>query len=175
VARVHDFVASLNEDSTKGYSLLVTKYSFLASTFPFDRHDPLGEDRLSDRELLLHFDDFDTMGTRADAELIEIRAVVHAELLKSRPGHEATDVRHVHLNPQGVYPRELQRAKLTDFDETGSWTSFSADLQSVVYQTGVRLTLSPLEMTFFPNKITVRPKYITKPSSLLFLILRQTF
>src|SRR6266498_5880506 len=61
---VHDIRYVDNVCDAKSYHLLVTKYSFLPLTYPFQAQQSSSdrEVAISDRELLLHFEDFNKMG-----------------------------------------------------------------------------------------------------------------
>src|SRR5436190_20295752 len=71
---VHDILYQVADVETKFSHLVVTKYSFLGSAPLFQIHES-SRDRevvMSDREVLLHFSDFDKMGERADAEVMQV-------------------------------------------------------------------------------------------------------
>ncbi|OCL12388.1 hypothetical protein AOQ84DRAFT_373147 [Glonium stellatum] len=80
VVFIHDIACSGQTKEDKAYYLLVSKYSFLGSSPPFNRYQCVGENakRISERELLLHFGDFRTMGERQDAEFIRVGNIRHA-------------------------------------------------------------------------------------------------
>jgi hypothetical protein len=100
---VHDIGCIDDASDAESYHLLVTKYTFLASTYPFQAQQPL-RDRdvaLSDRELLLHFGDFNKMGKQDDAELIRPDDIVYAEDLTSSFGTSADAVDNIVRPPPG--------------------------------------------------------------------------
>lgn len=96
VIRVHDIRFKDSDSSGESYELLVTKYSPLQSTLFFnsEHSDTSHESGSSEREYFLHFEDFDTMGKLADAEVIRIEDIISAE---------DDSVEHMLRPPQGGY------------------------------------------------------------------------
>lgn len=77
--RFDDGICAANSDH-----LLVTKYSFLRCVHPFQELESLKEKMArSDRDLLLHFEDFDNIGNEDDAETIRLDKLVYAQDLRS--------------------------------------------------------------------------------------------
>jgi hypothetical protein len=99
---VHDIRYDDGSD-TRSYYLLVTKYSVLTLMYPFQAKRSSGyrDVAINDKELLLHFEDFNKMGMRDDAEVIQLNDIAYAEDLTS--GFETTsdNVDHVVRPPQG--------------------------------------------------------------------------
>lgn len=88
---IHEISYCAAEHEVSGASLLATKYSKLVSTSP----DPqlVGEDEDENencQELLLHFEEFGSMGTRHDAEFIRLNDIVHATDLTAGVDHVLT-------------------------------------------------------------------------------------
>ncbi|KAF7588863.1 hypothetical protein BBP40_005081 [Aspergillus hancockii] len=83
IIRIHNIYPASNADAGKEGTLLVTQYSFLRKSpiFHWDKvveHHP----EFSEKELLLHFRDFDSMGNRQDAILLPVHKLVEAELVE---------------------------------------------------------------------------------------------
>ena len=100
VILVHDIRYRTRSDR-ESWQLLVTKYSFLPSSFQWQQSPRDCNVALSDRELLLHFEDFDKMGKRNDAEIIRLVDIASAT--------DLTSVDHVVRPPPG---RNASRQKL---------------------------------------------------------------
>jgi hypothetical protein len=90
---VHDILYEDGCADAKSYHLMVTKYSFLRSTHPFSGRE--NEAAISNRELLLHFGDFDKMGTRDDAEVMRLDDIAYAKGLTSGFEISSDSVDHV--------------------------------------------------------------------------------
>ena len=68
-----------NDDrGAQNYDLLVTKYSVLKSTYPFQAEVSADNTGIDEKELLLHFGDFERMGTRDDAEILHVQDICSA-------------------------------------------------------------------------------------------------
>jgi hypothetical protein len=103
VILIHDIQYQDEEPDVGTSFLLVTKFSFLAATYPFNL-DCSHADRnrtTRDKELLLHFEDFNNMGLPADAEVIKIEDIVHAECLTDNEDQSLNVVDPVVQPPQG--------------------------------------------------------------------------
>jgi hypothetical protein len=94
---VHDIYCEDGNSDARSYHFIVTKYSFLRSAHPFHAQQSLRDNEvaISNRELLLHFEDFDNMGKRDDAEVIRIDDIVYAEDLTSGFEISSDSVDHV--------------------------------------------------------------------------------
>ncbi|KIX03818.1 uncharacterized protein Z518_07371 [Rhinocladiella mackenziei CBS 650.93] len=75
---IHDICYDDDDSGSGTYYLVVTKYSALKSTYPFEAQESSSDTTIHDKELLLHFGDFDKMGTRDDAEFINIQDISSA-------------------------------------------------------------------------------------------------
>lgn len=102
VILIHEISYCGNEYETGTANLLVSKYSRFASIYPLSRQLATGnEDILTDsRELLLHFENFEKMGSRDDAEVIQLDDIVHAAELAPGSHDSPGEVDHV-LQPPG--------------------------------------------------------------------------
>ena len=100
---IHDIRHEDGCSDGKPYHLMVTKYSSLGSTHPFHAQQSWrdNEAAISNRELLLHFEDFDKMGTRDDAEVIRLDDIAHAKGLTSDFEISSDSVDHVVRPPSG--------------------------------------------------------------------------
>lgn len=103
VILVHNFQYNEDEPDEETIILLVTKFSFLAATYPFslDTAPADGNSLLSDKELLLHFEAFDKMGLSADAETIKLEDIVRAECLTVKDNTSMNFVDRVVQYPKG--------------------------------------------------------------------------
>lgn len=77
---VHDIL--INKDDERATQLLVTRYSYLAAHPAFTACNT----PISDKELLLHFVDFDLMGEYFDAETVNLE-----DILLYQQGPQAVD------------------------------------------------------------------------------------
>ncbi|KAK2751820.1 hypothetical protein FQN55_009263 [Onygenales sp. PD_40] len=80
---VHDIIHDGKLNVAGAYSLLVSKYSFLRSNLLFQSNGSESDltNSISRKELLLHFDNFATMGEEQDAEIIRLTDIVDAQQL----------------------------------------------------------------------------------------------
>lgn len=104
---VHDFSFDEQADGVNKYRLVVSKYSFLKLSTLFNPCVNKSEAAklFSDRELLLHFQDFDTMGQIEDAEIIRLSDISHAKDPEIHPSSAADTVEHIPQSPDGMsYP-----------------------------------------------------------------------
>lgn len=94
---IHDIRYEDGCSDAKSYHLMVTKYSFLRSAYPFNVQQSLGENEvaMSNRELLLHFEDIEKMGKRNDAEVIRLDDIAYAKELTSDFEVSSDSVDHV--------------------------------------------------------------------------------
>jgi hypothetical protein len=94
---IHDIRCEDGCSDAKSYHLMVTKYSFLRSAYPFHAQQSSRENEvaISNRELLLHFEDFDKMGKQDDAEVIRLDDIAYAEDLTSGFENSSDSVDHV--------------------------------------------------------------------------------
>jgi hypothetical protein len=83
---IHDILIN-TEDSQCALQLVVTKYSFLATHRAFAANTNAA---ISDRELIVHFNEFDHMAERIDAEVINLQ-----DISISNEGQQFRTVRHV--------------------------------------------------------------------------------
>lgn len=78
VLKVHGIYPPIKDEVGDEGALLVTRYSYLHKSFFFSMKDnssvPLAAEK---DEILLHFEDFDSMGLRHDASIIPIHAIVN--------------------------------------------------------------------------------------------------
>jgi len=96
---IHDI---LSDHGTPSCHLLVTKYSLLKTSFWFSGDHNVA---ISDREVLLHFEDFDKMGKQDDAETIQVDDIAYAEGLAIKSNHVSDSVEHVVRPPPGEKTR----------------------------------------------------------------------
>jgi hypothetical protein len=91
-------------DENTQYQLVVSKYSFLKSSSVFRPYPgkPEATNPITERELLLHFQDFSTMGLKQDAEIIPISDISRAEDIKRCPNGPADAVEHILQLPEGM-------------------------------------------------------------------------
>ena len=75
---IHDICYTEEPDVEKCYYLVVSKYSFCKSTSPFRELQQLDGKEINDKELILHFEDFNRMGMRDDAEAIPLGDITMA-------------------------------------------------------------------------------------------------
>ena len=80
VILVRDIWLAGENDGEDDY-LVVTKYSFLRSTYPFCAGNHEAHSKIHGRELILHFGDWNHMGTRADAQVVTISSIVDTHKL----------------------------------------------------------------------------------------------
>ena len=98
------FIWEIFSDENTGagtYDLLVTRYSMLNSAYPFNVGISSDDTETNVKELLLHFGDFDKMGTQDDAEIIHVRDICSARDFALVPGMSSDDVDHVLRPPSG--------------------------------------------------------------------------
>ncbi len=100
---IHDIRSEDGCSDATSCRLTVTKYSFLRSVHPFHAQQSSRDNKaaISNRELLLHFEDFDKMGKRDDAEVIRLDDIASAEALPSGLEISADIVDHVVWPPSG--------------------------------------------------------------------------
>jgi hypothetical protein len=100
---IHDIRYEDGGSDAKSYHLLVTKYSFLGSAHPFQARQSSRDHEvaISNKELLLHFENFDKMGTRDDAEVIRLDDIAYAEYLTSGFEFSSDSVDHAVRPPPG--------------------------------------------------------------------------
>ena len=103
---IHNICHDSSCSEAKSYHLLVTKYSFLRSAHPFHSLQSSRDngEAMSDRELLLHFEDFNRMGKRDDAELIRLDDIAYAEALTVDSEFASDGVDHVVRPPSSENP-----------------------------------------------------------------------
>ncbi|KAI1608580.1 hypothetical protein EDD36DRAFT_469459 [Exophiala viscosa] len=87
VVLVRDIWQADDNDGEDDY-LVVTKYSFLRSTYPFCAGNREAHTRIHQNELILHFGNFNSMGTGPDAQIIPISNISRAHEL---PDNAAVD------------------------------------------------------------------------------------
>lgn len=94
---IHDIRYEDGCSDAKSCHLMVTKYSFLRSAHLFKAQQSSVSNgvAISDRELLLHFEDFDKMGKRDDAEVIRLDDIAYAADLTSGFEVSSESVDHV--------------------------------------------------------------------------------
>lgn len=97
VILVRDIWQAGDDDGGDDY-LVVTKYSLLRSTYPFCAGNDQTRSRIHESELILHFETFNHMGTRADAQVLPISSISSARELS---GHATID--YVVQPPEGQY------------------------------------------------------------------------
>ncbi|EXJ59497.1 uncharacterized protein A1O5_12122 [Cladophialophora psammophila CBS 110553] len=89
---VHKIFQTHNQ-SGESYSLLVTRYFALNSIFPPERLQTTGKPAANNRELILHFCDFDKMRTSQDAEIILLDDIIaFARRVGTIPGNSISHV-----------------------------------------------------------------------------------
>ncbi|OAG35296.1 hypothetical protein AYO21_10498 [Fonsecaea monophora] len=118
---IHDISYCGGEDEASTAYLLVTKYSRLWSCFPdFKPHGIDNNDMVANQlELLLHFEDFDKMGLRDDAEVIQLGDIVSAADLMAGSNTVVTGVDHVlQLPPASHLLQRRDRWPAPQFDTT---------------------------------------------------------
>ncbi|OQV05976.1 hypothetical protein CLAIMM_10624 [Cladophialophora immunda] len=100
---IHDISYCEEEHEAATAYLLVTKYSKLVSLYSSLQTPGLDNDGVSANslELLLHFEEFDKMGMRDDAELIQLDDIVHAADLMGCSNNALGGVEHVLQPPPG--------------------------------------------------------------------------
>lgn len=101
VVYIHDIVLS----DIGSHQIMVTKYSFLASSGPFQVGEFIADCSISPQELLLHFEDFNSMGRRQDAEVIDLDTIVAARTLPLEQQYHTSPIQHLRQNPQGELTR----------------------------------------------------------------------
>ena len=95
------FVRDILVDQTNKLMLLVTKYSFLSAFFALKTNElNQNDDCISERELLLHFADFDSMGERHDATVINVDDITQAWRMTDITSNSHF-VQYVGRKPQG--------------------------------------------------------------------------
>lgn len=78
--RVHGGIAATPDTEDDEGSLFVTQYSFLRKSPIFHLEHVMERDpEVDDKEVLLHFHDFDTMGERSDATIVQIKDIIDAK------------------------------------------------------------------------------------------------
>lgn len=102
---IHNILYTEDEVRLDTTYLLVTKYSTMRSTFLFQNRattttSPVPQE---DKELLLHFEDFDKMGLQDDAELVKLDEITHVSRLFSDTENDY--VKYVRRTPTGKYIR----------------------------------------------------------------------
>ena len=103
---MHNIIRKQNEDGTEAFELLVSKYSFLSNIRRCTpgptaaREDSNGT---SDQELLLHFRSYHSMGQREDAEVINIKEIVHTEHLTESPESLVDIIEYRASVPKGLF------------------------------------------------------------------------
>lgn len=98
---VHDFW--LDDDESEGGRayVLATRYSVLSQVYPFQSVLASDDGPTSEKELVLHFQDFDKMGKREDAEWLSVDGIAAARRLVMDHG----EVDHVLEVPEGERSR----------------------------------------------------------------------
>ncbi|KIW86756.1 uncharacterized protein Z519_12669 [Cladophialophora bantiana CBS 173.52] len=127
---IHEISYCAEEAEISGARLLVTKYSKLVSNYPAPLEESVGEDEdeiENGQELLLHFGDFGNMGTRHDAESIQISDIVFVTELVAGVDHVLA------LSP--VVEHDAMYCRFTIKGSTSNstaacWTPLSSDLLS---------------------------------------------
>ncbi|KAI9878014.1 MAG: hypothetical protein M1830_002172 [Pleopsidium flavum] len=103
ILKVHGIICPEPDEVETGYRLLVSRYSFLA-TSPLHRIcATVGEAKAAEKELVLHFDNFDWMGQKLDAELLPIDKIHCAKRLNVDSEGPLDPVMHVIRAPEGQF------------------------------------------------------------------------
>jgi hypothetical protein len=92
--------ASADMDNTS-YHFLVTKYSYFHQTSLIQAQSSPGSLPVGEKELVLHFNEYNKMGTPADAEVFQLSDVGHVKNLTSVDGIFKDYVDHVGVHPPG--------------------------------------------------------------------------
>ena len=98
---IHDICCELAQDGREMYYILVSKYSFLKSADPFSSlhtmHDSAPS--ISDNEVVLHFESFEKMGYKEDAEFLCIDNISRAYEVERESNGRANVIRYVFGRP----------------------------------------------------------------------------
>lgn len=107
-------------------SLLATQYSFLRRT-PVFRLEHVMEriSNIDDKELLLHFQDFDSMGERNDATVIPVKDIIDVNLVEIDQLGPFERLQYTVDIPDGEYSSvDGQRLTYTDLSQLGLFCRF---------------------------------------------------
>lgn len=100
---LHDFDLDEQAEGMDRYRLVISKYSFLKTSSLFSQSlGKLAAKAISDRELLLHFQAFSTMGQRPHAEIMRISDISHIKHVETYSTCSADIVEHIPQFPQGM-------------------------------------------------------------------------
>lgn len=101
---LHDFDFDEEAAGINQYRLVVSKYSFFKSSTLFNPclNKTEAVKSIGDRELLLHFQDFWTMGQRQDAEIMRISDISYAKDVETNITSSADTVEHISHLSEGM-------------------------------------------------------------------------
>jgi hypothetical protein len=94
---IHNIHGGQGSSDVKSCHLMATKYSFHRLAHPFQEQQSSGENEVatSNKELLLHFGDFDKMGKQGDAGVMRLDDIAYSENLASGFWISSDSVDHI--------------------------------------------------------------------------------
>lgn len=111
ILKVHSIVCPSQDEIEIGYGLIVSRYSPLLTSPLHRKCQRTSEKEASERELVLHFDDFESMGQKQDAEFLSVDNIEVVQGLDVDLDETEGPVVHVTKAPEGWFTISLSLAE----------------------------------------------------------------
>lgn len=103
VLKIHSIVCPSQDEIDLGYGLIVSRYSPLLTSPLYQKCQTKNEEGPSDKELVLHFENFESMGHKQDAEYLSVDNIEVVQGLDTDLDEREDPVMHVSKAPEGQF------------------------------------------------------------------------